>query len=1233
MSRIQSIVLNPLAALLTITATFGGLALTAVAASPSATPRVPEAEALPKGAKVVALDVQPATVQLSGRYDAVQLLVTARLDSGDTVDATRLATLKLSSMVADVLAGGRLTAAKNGTATLTVSLAGKSARVPVSVRGISAVTKVDFIRDVNPVLSKLGCNQGTCHGSKEGKGGFKLSLRGYDPLYDVRALADDLAGRRVNFASPDDSLMLLKATAAVPHEGGQRTRVGEPYYEILRAWIADGAKVSLATPRVTRIEVFPKDPVVQHIGARQQVRVVATYADGRQRDVTAEAFIESGNTDVVTTDGGGLMNTLRRGEAPVLARYEGAYAATTVTVMGDRSGFTWQEPETWTRVDELVAAKWKRMKILPSPLCSDEEFLRRVHLDLTGLPPTAAEVLQFLADRRDTRVKRDEVVNRLVGSNDYVDHWANKWADLLQVNRKFLGEEGAALFRDWIRAEVANNTPYDQFVKKVLTATGSNRENPAASYWKILRTPAEAMENTTHLFLATRFNCNKCHDHPFERWTQDQYYHLAQYFAQVDFQRDPASGNRNIGGTAVEGAKPLFEIVLDKTEGGVPHDRTGQLVPPDFPYPAKFQAGTEKPSRRQELAHWLASPDNRYFALSYVNRLWGYLMGVGLIEPLDDIRAGNPPTNPELLQHLTQEFINSGFNVQHVIKLICKSRVYQLSLATHEWNHDDKINYSHATARRLPAEVLYDAVLKVTGSTPNFPGVKPGTRAAQLPDSAIDVPSGLLANLGRPPRESACECERSNDIKLSSVMALLSGPAVSGAINDPKNELAKLTASITDDRRLIDEIFLRVLGRHATEREIKATLQTWSQLEAEHTALQAELAAREQWWLPVYARKQREREQAIAAARAAVAAREAEIAPARAEAEKKRLDEIAKQERALAAHEKGVAARQIEWEQKVGAQQLATAWLPVTIKDAKSTGGLTLKLQPDGSVIASGPDANNPVYTITAETDLENITGVMIEALPDNSLPKFGPGRAKDGNFVLTELELSAGGGRPARRGAAAPAGAVSVAFKDARADFSQTNFEVKTAINGMLESGQRDGWAVSPKFGEPHFARFSLAKPLAGGKGTQLTFTLRQNFRENYSIGRFRLWVTASQTPLEQGLPAAVIAALQTPSAERTDAQAKVLSDYYRGTVDVAGLKRQQALHTAKLPVPEDPKLVELREALAKAELPVPLDPKLVQLRADAELSAKQLANKRLTGVQDLAWALINTPAFLFNR
>ena len=458
--------------------------------------------------------------------------------------------------------------------------------------------------------------------------------------------------------------------------------VDSKYYQVLRQWIANGAKLDLSSPRVTKIEVLPQDPVVQKIGSRQQMRVLATYGDGEVRDVTAEAFIETGNADVATIDSSGLITTLRRGEAPMLARYEGNYAATTLTVMGDRSGFVWQDPPAWGRVDELVAAKWKRMKIEPSELCTDLEFIRRVYLDLTGLPPTPEEIRTFLEDTRETRTKREAVIDRLIGSADFVDFWANKWADLLQCNSKFLGSEGAELFREWIRSEVEKNTPYDQFARKILTATGSNRENPAASYWKILRTPTEAMENTTHLFLATRFNCNKCHDHPFERWTQDQYYHMAAYFAQVSFKEDPKSEGKKIGGTSVESAKPLYEVVADVTEGDVRHDRTGKISPPAFPYTSEHEA-KEKSTRREELAAWIGTGNNRFFASSYVNRLWGYLTGVGIIEPLDDIRAGNPPRNPALLDYLTREFVDNGFNTRHLLELICKSRTYQLPPRDH----------------------------------------------------------------------------------------------------------------------------------------------------------------------------------------------------------------------------------------------------------------------------------------------------------------------------------------------------------------------------------------------------------------------------------------------------------------------------------------------------------------------------------------------------------------------
>jgi hypothetical protein len=1184
-------------------------------------------EALPPGAKVSSLLVEPAAIKLDGCYDAAQLVVTAVLANGDRLDASRLANFSLGSKIGEVSAAGLVAPLANGKTQLTVKLAGATARVPVEVVNFDPNRKVDFIRDVNPVIAQLGCSAGACHGAKDGKAGFKLSLRGYDPIYDVRSLVDDLAGRRINFASPDDSLMLLKATGAVPHEGGQRTKFDDKYYRIMRAWIADGAKLDLATPRVTKIDVAPLNPVLQAIGSRQQMRIVATYADGRTRDVTAEAFIESSNQDVAVTERGGMVSTLRRGEAPILARYEGAYAATTVTVMGDRSGFAWQEPEKWNKIDEFTAEKWKRMKILPSELCSDEDFLRRAYLDLTGLPPSADDVRAFVADARPTRVKRDAVIDRLIGAPEYVEHWANKWADLLQVNRKFLGEEGAKLFRGWIRDEVAANTPYDQFAKKILTASGSNRENPAASYYKVLRTPTDTMENTTHLFLATRFNCNKCHDHPFERWTQDQYYQLSAYFAQVDLKKDPAAGNRTVAGSAVEGAKPLFEIAYDKPDGEVTHDRTGQITPPDFPYAAKTVGGalrpdSSAPSRRESLAVWMTSPDNRYFALSYVNRMWGYLTGVGLIDPLDDIRAGNPPSNPELLAWLTREFVQSGFDVRALQKLIAKSRTYQLSVATHRWNSDDRTNYSHALARRLPAEVLLDSVFKVTGSVPNFPGVKPGTRAAELPDSAIDVSSGFLASLGRPARESACECERSGDLGLGSIMALLSGPAVSGAINDPKNELARLVAAQPDDRRLVDEIFLRTLNRRASEKEIAAALDSWRAIAGEHRKLSAALAERESWWKPIYAQKQKDREQAIAAATAAVAARTTEIAADVAAAELKRQEKIAAESAALAKSEAGLAERQAAWEPTLDAARLGTAWTPLDVKNARSNNNQQLARLDDGSWLASGASTNNVDYSIVADAP-DGITGLLIEVLPHESLPNFGPGRS-NGNFVLSEVVV-----RASDRGAAR--NPRDIALKDARASFTQNTYDAKELINGKAD-GTRDGWAIGNKYGEPHTARISFAEPLREKAGSALTVILQHRFRDGFSIGRFRLWVTTSESPLELGLPANVIAAAKATALDRTEEQKTALADYFR-TLDPELRKRQQALVTAQRPLPLDPKLKQLQAVLALAERPVPLDPQLAQLRADAEASAKQQADHRLTGAQDLAWALINTPAFLFNR
>lgn len=1189
-----------------------------LAVSVDAGVETPSTKPLPKEFQIVSLEANPASLKFATPTDYAQLLLFAKDSRGDVIDVTRLAKWSVQGNVGQVSPLGLFTPAQNGSGTVVGELKGRRVEVPVKVTGFDTPYVPDFVRDVTPLISKVGCNAGTCHGAAKGKNGFKLSLRGYDAILDVRGFTDDLASRRSNVAAPEQSLMLLKATAAVPHVGGQVIKPNSKYYQIVRDWIGAGAELNLKTPRVTGIEILPKNPVIQNEGSKQQMRVVATYADGRTRDVTREAHIESGNTEVSEADSLGILSALRRGEAPVLARYEGAYAATTLTVMGNRDGFVWKAPETWGPVDELVSAKWQRVKILPSELCTDAEFIRRVSLDLTGLPPTPQQVKAFVADKRETQVKRNALIDQLIGSDDFIEYWTNKWADLLQVNRKFLAPEGAAAFRKWIRGEVSANTPYDQFVKKVLTATGSNRENPPASYFKILRDPLDTMENTTQLFLGVRFSCNKCHDHPFERWTQDQYYQTAAYFAQFGLKTDPASGKRKIGGTAVEGAKPLYEVVFDKTTGDVTHDRTKAITPPQFPFDCDYES-PEKATRRQQFVAWLTSDTNPYFARSYVNRLWGYLLGAGIIEPVDDIRAGNPATNPELLEYLTAQFVESEFDIRHMLRLICTSRTYQLSLATHRWNEDDSLNYSHAVARRLPAEVLYDSIHRVTGTKSNLPGLPAGSRAAILPDSGIKLPDRFLTTLGRPARESACECERTSGLQLGPVMALVSGPTLGRAISDGNNDITKLAKSELDDAQLIEELFLRILSRSATQQEIDASLKVLQSLPAEHQKLVGALKDYEKKLAPILAKKEKQRQDAIAKAKSNLTNYEKEIAARETQLDKEQKERIAKATAALKAYEKTLPNALARWEQNLSN---GSSWTVVEASELSATHNAKLQQEKDGAIFVSGPNGKGS-YKVVAKTELAGVTGIKLEALTDKRLPSKGPGRAQNGNFVLTEFRVE---WSPANNAGQKK----KVSLQNAKADFSQTGYDVKTAIDGK-EAATGNGWATAPKFGQTRTAVIETKEDLGPGI---LTFWLDQKYQDSqHTIGRFRLSLSTSARPLSlNGPPKAIADVLAIPAAKRNPKQKADLLKYFRG-VDNEMKKRLEAVANAKKPRPVDPKLTMLRNRLALAEQPLPVDPQLAQLRADVELSTNQMKSPRLTFAQDLTWALINNPAFLFNR
>ena len=753
-----------------------------------------------------AIEVYPAELTLSSIRDSRRVLVTGVTNDGQRIDLSSKATVTTQSPVCQTDEAGFVAPLMAGDGTIIVEAEGLRAEIPVHVLSADVVP-VDFIREVNPILSKVGCNQGTCHGSQAGKNGFKLSLRGYDSVYDYRALVDDLSGRRFNRSEPAQSLMLLKPTQGVPHEGGFLFDEQSRYYKVLEQWIAEGCHYKEDAARVTGIEVFPPTPLLQLRHDRQQLIVVAKYVDGTTRDVTREAVFDTSNFEVATVSKQGLITAVQRGEAAALVRFEGHYAAAPISILGNRDGYEWVPQSELNSIDTLVNAKLQRMKIVPSGLADDAEFLRRASLDITGVPPASADVLAFVADPADSMTKRAAKIDQLLSSPMYVEHWTLKWSDLLLNRRKAVTERGVWSFRNWIRQSVASNKPYNEFAKELLTSGGSAFENPAANYFRIAREPKLVMENMTQVFLGTRFNCNQCHDHPFERWTQRQYYELSAYFADV--------GRRPLP----DGDEFIFTM---GAPAAVLNPDTNQPANPKFPF-EHAGAIDVNGSRREQLSQWLTANENPYFARSIVNRYWSYFFGRGIIDPVDDIRAGNPASNPELLDALTKDFIASGYDLKKLIRTICNSATYQRSLETGPWNEDDSINFSHALPRRLSAEQLYDAIIQATGAPRALPGVPAGFRASELPDSDVEV--AFLDMFGRAPRESPCECERTSDVSLGQTLNMVNGPTIADAIAHPQGIIATTIAAGASNEQLIETIYLSALCRKPTAEETARTVE------------------------------------------------------------------------------------------------------------------------------------------------------------------------------------------------------------------------------------------------------------------------------------------------------------------------------------------------------------------------------------------------------------------------
>jgi hypothetical protein len=674
-----------------------------------------------------------------------------------------------------------------------------------------------FVNDVVPLLTKAGCNQGACHGKGSGQNGFRLSLRGFAPDQDYKWITREFSGRRIDRTKPEESLLLRKATGQTPHEGGRLFSPQSREYQLLLNWLAAGypgpAKDDL---KVSKLELTPASAVLKPGDVRQLV-ATATFADGSKRDVTWLTKFDSNDPAYLEISPGGTAKALRNGASAVRAMYLTEVAVTVFAMPFDRPVDEKRYQQSNNFVDTHVLAKLKELRIEPSDLCTDEEFIRRLFLDAMGALPTAAEVTAFTSDA-DAK-KREKLVDAVLARPEFTDYWALQLADLFQ-NRKerdhdVRGTKGVRQFHDWLRKQVAANRPWDALARDVLTASGSNADNPAVGYYIVTvgeqrhGESSEAPESIAQAFLGTRIGCAKCHNHPLERYTQDDFYHFAAYFSRVKLDRKEAKS----GPTMLRVSHP--DANQNKNPVGVSQPRTGMFMKPQ---PLDRTGREVKPGDdpRTDLAQWITNPSNEYFTGAMVNRVWRHYLGVGLVEPVDDLRATNPPTNPALWKALNKHFTDNKLDLRALMRAILTSRTYQLSSATRPGNETDARFYSHYYARRLPAEVLLDAICDATGVPERFDGYPVGVRAVQVPDPGSA--SYFLRAFGRSERVTACACERAGDVSLPNVLHLICGDTVTGKLN-AGGWLAGRLKEQPDDAKLLDELFLRAYSRQPTAAE------------------------------------------------------------------------------------------------------------------------------------------------------------------------------------------------------------------------------------------------------------------------------------------------------------------------------------------------------------------------------------------------------------------------------
>ncbi|MEI7921441.1 MAG: DUF1549 domain-containing protein [Planctomycetota bacterium] len=745
--------------------------------------------------------VFPTEVGITSAQDRQSMVVQAIYDNGLTDDVTLKASMTLENPAFASLEKAVLKPVADGSTKLTIQYAGKSLVVPVKVASSKAVRPISFRMDIMPIFMKSNCNTGSCHGAARGKDGFRLSLFGFDPEGDHHRLTREMPGRRLNQAVPAESTFIEKAVGAVQHTGGKRIEPGGEMYQTLIRWIEAGSPNDdvAKLPKLVSVDLAPKQAVLDGKGSSQRMTVLAKYSDGTDRDVTSLAVFLTNNESTAAVSQDGVVTAGDRGEAFVMARFETFTVGSQFLVLPKGLKFDYPQEADANYIDGLVASKLKKLRMSPSVLCDDETFLRRVYLDIIGTTPTVTEASAFLDSKAPD--KRAKVIDELLGRKEFTELWVNKWAEILQIRSSVqVSYKAMFLYYNWLMEKISKNTPMDKMVQELLGANGGTFKNPATNFYQQTTDQLVLTESVAQVFMGMRIQCAQCHNHPFDRWTQDDYYGFSAFFSQI----------------GRKGTDDYRETVVFNSQGGdTRHPVGGRVMPPKF-------LGDEAPNtvgkdRRVILAEWLASPRNPFFAKSFVNRVWAHFYGLGIVEPVDDFRVSNPASNPELLDELAKRFTESNYDLRKIVREICNSRTYQRSTKRNDSNLTDEKNFAHANLRRIQAESLLDTISVVTDTKDKFNGLPTGSRAVQIADGGYST--YFLTTFGRATRETPCSCEVKMEPTLSQALHLLNGDTVNqkiktgGVIEKLMKDKPKL-----EDR--ISDLYIRCFARRPTPEEV-----------------------------------------------------------------------------------------------------------------------------------------------------------------------------------------------------------------------------------------------------------------------------------------------------------------------------------------------------------------------------------------------------------------------------